>query len=202
MVLVHCFIRILCILFISFFGLTRTSTSASVSGNVMLLSVKKRVLAALTMRLRSHIEQYNVFKLLYDTSYDTSFGFLAFSRPRKCDWSRCESSLYPHDFNAGLVISVWGMCWARPETSERWSSVGGSQTSKDPLNIFKCKSMSLLEVKLQGHQFLVRHCPADLEGGICRYDSWGSGEYRRFRLWRRWRNHSGIDRFPWRSRIR
>lgn len=61
----------------SFLGLACTGTSGSVSDNSREMSVKKGMLEWLPSRVLGHIEQYNMFELLHDTSFD--MNLLAFS---------------------------------------------------------------------------------------------------------------------------
>lgn len=71
-----------------------------------MLSVKKRIFLLLPSRFGGHILRYNVFELLRNSDYDTSFCFFAYSRSRKVDWSPRKSSWYPYDFDAVSVSSV------------------------------------------------------------------------------------------------
>lgn len=80
-----------------------SGTSASVSGDRGVMSVTNGILLSLPLRLHGHTEQYNVFELLLDSSYDMKLGFLAISNSPEVDWSLCESTWYPFNFEMGLV---------------------------------------------------------------------------------------------------
>lgn len=62
----------------------------------------------LSSRLCGHVEQYSLFQLLCDSSYDIYLGFLAHGRSWEVDSSRWESSRHPYDFHIALVSNVKG----------------------------------------------------------------------------------------------
>lgn len=49
---------------------------------VACLIVKKGMLMSIHSHLHGHIEPYNVFELLNESTYDLNFGFLAYT----CSW--------------------------------------------------------------------------------------------------------------------
>lgn len=61
-------------------GLVGTGNSAPVLGDNHVLIVKKVILLSLPSHLCGHIKQYNIFAILCDSAYDSSLGFLAYSR--------------------------------------------------------------------------------------------------------------------------
>lgn len=81
---------------------------ASVSPDAGVLSTGNGVLVSLTSRPRDHSQQCGMFKLLQDSSYDLTLGYLAYSRSGKVDLCHLESSKYPYDFSTGEVSCIAG----------------------------------------------------------------------------------------------
>lgn len=147
-------------LFISFLGLACAGTITSVSDESRVLSVKKGILVSLPSRLRSHIEQYNLFEFLCDSGYDLSLGFLAYSRFSYGDWSPCESSWYPYDFDTEIVSCSEISAGPSPKHQNDGALLTSFMAAEVPV---MGESMSLFAVKLQMRQFLVTKCLAALE---------------------------------------
>lgn len=78
-----------------FLHLASTGISASVPGDSQVLSDKKGKLVSFLLRLRRHIQQYNVFELLRSSRCDINLDFMAYSCSWMVDWSRWESLWYP-----------------------------------------------------------------------------------------------------------
>lgn len=90
----------------SFCRLACAGTTASVSGDIGVLSIKNGIHFSLPSCQCDLIEQYNVFELICESGFYSSLSLLAHSSYQEMDWNRWESSWYPYDFDAGSASVV------------------------------------------------------------------------------------------------
>lgn len=114
-------------------------------------------------RLRGHIQQYNLFELLRDRSYDRNLGFLAHSRSEQGIWSRCESLWYLYDFNAGLVSCVEAIVEPGPKRVDDNAVLEDCMFLEVHIISVEGDSMSLAEAKSPVRQFWATQHPPNLE---------------------------------------
>lgn len=58
-------------------------TSTSNYGDSRIWTFKEKILVSIPSVLRGHVELYNVFELLLDSSFDKNLGFVAHALSRK-----------------------------------------------------------------------------------------------------------------------
>lgn len=92
--------------FISLLGLACDKTTVSVVANNFVLCVNKGEMVSLPSRICGNVEQLDVFGLLWESSYDTTLGSIAYCCASEFKWCRCKSSRYPYDFDKREVTCV------------------------------------------------------------------------------------------------
>lgn len=138
----------------SFVGWACTATRASFSGDSLVLSTKRRIMLWLPLRLCDNVGQYNLFAKLCNSDRYMNHGFLAWSRSREDDWNHCKSSWYHYDFDVGLSCCDWLAVEPGHKHSNNCAVLPDRILPKVPLIFVEGESMSLLEAKSRGPQFL------------------------------------------------
>lgn len=121
------------------------------------------MLALIPFRLYGIFEKYNVFAILHDSGCGMSLGFLAHRRSQHVEWGFSESSWYTYNLDTRQVKGIEASVEAGPKHQIDGAVLVDHKSPEVPLIFFKGESISTSEARLQVHQLLVSHYPADLE---------------------------------------
>lgn len=91
----HCNVKVRGKHTFTFLGWACAGTIACVSSDNRVLSIRDGILVRHASFLRGHVDEYNVFGMLHDSSYDLNLGFPASCSSLLLDFSHCKLSWYP-----------------------------------------------------------------------------------------------------------